>query len=367
MSVFGTVLLIACTLLQAYVLWRASSVPGISRGPFRRILAGVAFVLWACFVFGRMLEHASGGAVAATMELIGMNWLAVLFLTSACFLAVDLVTAFGLILRKAAPVLRAGALLAACILSAIAIVQGVRAPVIHNYEVRLRGLPQNQKETVIAVLSDLHLGTTTGAHWLEEQVTRTQDLKPDMIVLLGDLFEGHGAPAARWLPDLQRLEAPLGVWAVPGNHESYSRQNDSMRMLEAAGIRVLQNRWALVRPGLILAGVEDLTADLRAGRNRNPIAQALAGKPPGAVILLSHSPLKMDEAAAAGVGLMLSAHTHGGQIWPFGYLVELTYPLLEGKHDVRGMTVVISRGTGTWGPRMRLWHPGEILRIVVRS
>ena len=366
MSVFGTILVIACTLLQAYVLWRASSVPGISRGLFRRILAGAAFLLWACFVFGRMLEHASGGRAAATMELIGMNWLAVLFLASTCFLAVDLVTGFGWILRKAVPSLRAVALFAACILSVLAIVQGTRAPVVHDYEVRLRGLPQNQKETVIAVLSDLHLGTMTGSHWLEEQVTRTQHLKPDMIVLLGDLFEGHGAPAARWLPDLQRLDAPLGVWAVPGNHESYGRQN-SMRILESAGIHVLQNRWAQIRPGLILAGVEDLTSNLRAGKSSNPIAQALAGKPPGAVILLSHSPLKLEEAAAAGVDLMLSAHTHGGQIWPFGYLVGLAYPFLEGKHDVRGMTVVISRGTGTWGPRMRLWHPGEILRIVLHS
>ncbi len=95
-------------------------------------------------------------------------------------------------------------------------------------------------------------------------------------------------------------------------------------------------------------------------------AAALAGRPPGAGILLSHAPTRAEEASRAGAGLMLSGHTHGGQIWPFGYLVGLRYPLLAGEYRVGGTTVLVCRGTGTWGPRMRLWHPGEILRVVLR-
>ena len=94
---------------------------------------------------------------------------------------------------------------------------------------------------------------------------------------------------------------------------------------------------------------------------------ALANRPPGAAILLSHSPLQAGAAAAAGAGLMLSGHTHDGQIWPFGYLVRLSYPLLGGRYEVDGMPVIVCRGTGTWGPRMRLWRPSEILRITLRS
>jgi hypothetical protein len=97
------------------------------------------------------------------------------------------------------------------------------------------------------------------------------------------------------------------------------------------------------------------------------VRQALAGRPQGATIFLSHSPQWAETAARAGVGLMLSGHTHGGQIWPFDLVVRRAYPLLAGRYQVEGMTILVCRGTGTWGPRMRLWRPGEILRVVLRS
>jgi uncharacterized protein len=109
--------------------------------------------------------------------------------------------------------------------------------------------------------------------------------------------------------------------------------------------------------------VSDLTANHRSGQAENDLSNVLAGRPPGATILLSHTPWRSDEAAKNGVGLMLCGHTHGGQIWPFGYLVGYVYPLLEGRYEVAGMTVIVCRGTGTWGPRMRLWNPGQILRV----
>jgi len=84
-------------------------------------------------------------------------------------------------------------------------------------------------------------------------------------------------------------------------------------------------------------------------------------------VLLSHTPWQAEKAANFGASLMLSGHTHGGQIWPFGYLVRRVYPLLGGRYEVAGMPVIVCRGTGTWGPRMRLWRPGEILRVTLRG
>jgi len=83
--------------------------------------------------------------------------------------------------------------------------------------------------------------------------------------------------------------------------------------------------------------------------------------------LLSHIPLQVERAAAGGADLMLAAHTHAGQIWPFSYFVARRYPILWGRLEVGGMTLIVCRGTGTWGPRMRLWHPGEILHVTLRS
>lgn len=113
--------------------------------------------------------------------------------------------------------------------------------------------------------------------------------------------------------------------------------------------------------------MDDLTAGRKASQGGDPLAQALAGRPSGVTIFLSHTPWQAERAACLGVGLMLCGHTHGGQIWPFGYLVRLFYPLLEGRYEVDGMTAIVCRGTGTWGPRMRLWRPGEILRVTLRK
>jgi len=116
---------------------------------------------------------------------------------------------------------------------------------------------------------------------------------------------------------------------------------------------------------LVLAGVNDLTNHRRRCHDGDPLAEALTTRPSGATILLSHAPWQTDAAARAGVGLMLSGHTHGGHIWPFGYLVRLAYPYIAGRYDIQGMTMIVSRGTGTWGPRMRLWHRGEIVKVVL--
>ena len=131
--------------------------------------------------------------------------------------------------------------------------------------------------------------------------------------------------------------------------------------------QVLRDRWAALRPGLVLAGVDDLRGSRQARKGSDTILKALSDRPPGATIFLSHRPSGADAAAGAGVGLMLCGHTHGGQIWPFGYVVRRTYPMLAGRYEVDGMTVIVCRGAGTWGPRMRLWRRGEILRVTLRE
>jgi predicted MPP superfamily phosphohydrolase len=198
-------------------------------------------------------------------------------------------------------------------------------------------------------------------------VAQVQALRPDVVVLLGDVVEGHGRPVAQLLPGLRQLSAPLGVWAVTGNHESHGGSELGGRVFEEAGIGLLHDRSTELRPGLVLAGVDALDSRRRTTRTENALIDALVGRPPGGTVLLSHSPSNAEQAARQGAGLMLSGHTHGGQIWPFSHLVGLVYPLLAGRYQVEGMTVLVCRGTGTWGPRMRLWSPSEILRITLRA
>lgn len=365
--VFRGILILAATLMHAYVFWRAASVPVVNRHLPRNILFGAGAFLWGVLVIARVRGHGGGGAVPAALEGIGMNWLAVLFLATSCLLVLDLSTGFGLLFPRSAPSLRGVALAAAGALSAFALFQGLRAPVVEEYEVRLPGLSDRLDGTLVVALSDLHLGAFRGERWLAARVAQVNALRPDLVVLLGDLFEGHSPPRRELLPVLGGLSAPLGVWAVPGNHEWHGGNGNGMAPIGSAGIRVLDNRWAEVRPGLVLVGVDDLPVGHRDGKGPDPISRSFAGRPPGASILLKHVPSEVDRAAAAGAGLMLSGHTHGGQIWPFGYLVRLVYPYVDGVYRRKGMTIVVSRGAGTWGACMRLWRPAQILRIRLRA
>ena len=363
---FGTVLISACTLMHIYVFWRVTTVPMVQRCVSGKLLILAGVVLWGIFYFGRVFGHGGTGTIAGVLEFLGMNWMAALFLTSLSLLAADLITVFGFLMPKIAPQLRGFALVAGGVLSVIVLFQGMRPPVVQSYDVRLPGLAFEHDGTVLVAMSDMHLGSLLGERWLAARVAQVNAQRPDLVVLLGDIFEGHGSPQDELLSTFSRLSPPLGVWAVPGNHEFHSGSGN-MRLVEEAGFQLLRDRWFEIQPSFILSGVDDLTTIHRRGQPGDPITKTLSGRPKGVTVLLSHTPWQAETAARVGVGLMLSGHTHGGQIWPFSYLVGLRYPLLEGRYEVNGMTVIVCRGTGTWGPRMRLWHPGEILRVTLHK
>jgi predicted MPP superfamily phosphohydrolase len=362
--VFGTILISVGTAMHLYVFARIAGVPWVVRHVPRKNLVGIGVILWALFFFGRVYGHHGPGIAAAILEFLGMNWMGALFLMCIPLLATDCVTLFGFLMPRISPALRGWALLAGIGLSVVALFQGLRPPVVEKYEVVLPGLPKTMDGTVIVALSDMHLGSQRGRSWLAARIAQVNAQQPDLVVLLGDIFEGHDPPEGELIETFKQLSAPLGTWAVLGNHEFYG--GGDRRLFEEARFTLLRNEWAEVRPGLVLAGVDDLTARQRNRQVGDPIFQAVAGRPPGAAILLSHTPWQAARAAQVGVGLMLSGHTHGGQIWPFDYLVRRRYPLLEGLYKVNGMTAIVCRGTGTWGPCMRLWHPGEILRVTLR-
>jgi len=362
---FGTILISIYTIIHLYVFWRLSTVPLVRRHVSGKMLFMAGIVLWTLFFLGRVIGHQGTTAPAAVLEFAGMTWMALLFLSFIPLIAIDILTLFGRLFPRLSPSLRGWAFLMGIILSGIALFQGLRGPVMKKYEVILQDLPETLDGTVLIAMSDTHLGSQLGTRWLAARIAQVKREKPDLVVLLGDIFEGHESPSEEMIRTFRQISAPLGLWAVPGNHEFY--RGEGMDMLERAGFILLRNQWVEVSKGLVLSGVEDLTHRYGRGDSTDAITKALSGRPAGATILLSHSPLYTEQAVKAGAGLMLSGHTHGGQIWPFGYLVRTSYPLLEGRYDIDGMTVIVCRGTGTWGPRMRLWHPGEILHVTLRG
>ncbi|MES0328234.1 MAG: metallophosphoesterase [Gammaproteobacteria bacterium] len=364
---FITILSIIVSLMHGYLFWRIASLPWFSSHSRHKRLWIAALLTWVLFILGSVLGHGNDGWFSSVMERLAMDWLGVLFITATVMLAVDLLTGFGLWTKHYLTWLRGRGLLLAGLLIAIAMVQGLRPPLVVSHDVVLSELPSELDGITLVALSDLHLGSQLGSDWLADRVAQVQVLQPDIIVLLGDNFEGHGEPNPALLPVLSELKAPLGVYAVTGNHEHFGDISSTVTFTERTGIQWLRDRWLQIRPGLILAGVEDLTMHWRNGQSEDFITPVLAGRPEGITVLFSHSPLQVRQAADAGADLMLSGHTHGGQIWPFGYLVEQFYPYLVGRHEINDMSLIISRGAGLWGPRMRLWYPAEIMFITLRA
>ncbi len=363
-------LLTAWTFFHLYIFWRASSLPIIRRHISRLSLLIITAALWTTYFLPGTVDDLGLKVLAQSLGLFKMNWLGTTFLIFTCLLIADLITIFGLLFHRYLVILRLTAFIAGVLLSILALYQGYRAPIVRDYDILLTDLPRQYDGLVLVALSDLHVGTFLDEKWLEARVAQVNTLRPDVVVLLGDLFEGDspGERKKSMMHLFHDISAPLGVWGVTGNHESHGGLDSTVQFLEKAGVHALRNQWRELEPGLILVGIND-----RRDRNQNTdttsrIGRALAGRPlSSATIFLSHRPQRAEEVAKAGVGLMLSGHTHGGQLWPFSYISGLANPLLAGGYVINGMPVIVSRGTGTWGPRMRLWSPGEILRIVLRS
>ncbi len=366
-AIFLTVALTLWGILHCYVFWRLASVPWVAAHVPGRNLAAIGIFLWGSYVLARIAANLLPSPLAWVVEYVASAWLGAFWLIFFAVLLTDVLTVGGLLVPKAAPKIMTGAILLAGGAAILGLAQAARPPVVKDYELTIPALPPERDGLTLVHLSDLHLGSLLGETWMTRLIQQVSALKPDAVLVVGDLIDGNVDHVRPLLPILKSLQAPLGVWAVTGNHEYYAGLEPSLRLLEDAGYRVLQDRSAELVPGLVLVGVGDLTARREFGERVDPMEKVLAKRPPGATILLSHSPSEADVASSQGVRLMLSGHTHGGQIWPFNYIVALKYPLLAGRYQVSNMEVIVSRGVGTWGPRMRLWHPSEIVRIRLRA
>jgi hypothetical protein len=221
-------------------------------------------------------------------------------------------------------------------------------------------LPPEVVRLRIVHFSDMHLGTLVGRRHLQRLVRLVAAQKPDLVVSTGDLVDGYIPRAGELAEVLARLPAALGKFAVTGNHEYYAGLDYALDFMRRAGFRVLRQEAASPAGLVNLAGVDDPGW----GKRLPDEAPVLAGLDHRRfTILLKHRPLPTP-ASRRWADLMLSGHTHGGQVWPFGYIVALVYPYLEGLYALgRGHRLNVSRGAGTWGPPLRLFTPPEVVVI----
>ncbi len=246
----------------------------------------------------------------------------------------------------------------------------LRGPQVVSVTVPLAHLPPALDGFRIVQISDLHVGAAIRKRYVQNVVDIANGLEPDLIALTGDFVDGGVDDLMEDVTPLSALRAPEGVFFVTGNHEYYSGVHQWLGAFEQLGARILLNAHVVIRRGkdaFVLAGVTDHKASDIVPDHATDPATAIAGAPAGLVnILLAHQPFSYREAAKAGFDVQLSGHAHGGQYFPFTFLVRFFQHYYTGLEKYKNMWIYVSHGTGYWGPPFRTGTPCEITLITLR-
>lgn len=355
-------------------LWRALS----GTGWLRTALCILVLALGAAFP----LLYKGHGDTIAHVWLIraGAFWMGVAFYAFALVLLADIwglgARLFGA-LPPATP--RWGAVL---LVMGLPLLLGVGSwfnaafPALRHYDITVRTqgpVPSAyvDKPLKLGVITDMHLGRLLTAGRLGRAIELLAPEQPDAILYVGDIIDDHIKLDVKATAAALAVAQPrLGHWAVPGNHEYISGSIDkSLDFLRAVGMQVLRDQWAVVDNSFVLAGRDDLSKPGFTGIQRGSMEEILADLPEQylglPLVVMDHQPTALDEARHAGAALVLSGHTHNGQLWPFNFVTELRYENPLGLLTKGNFHSIVSAGTGTWGPPLRTTGRAEVLLVTV--
>jgi predicted MPP superfamily phosphohydrolase len=302
---------------------------------------------------------------------VGYTWMGVAFLFFWIALALDLI---GTLLRLGGmdPGLsvRDEFLLACALTAAVSVYGFVAARRLRIERVLLTSpkLAAGERPLKIALVSDVHLGALVGARRLRAMLAKLSALDPDVLISTGDLVDGQADRLNGLAPLLAAFRPRLGKFAVTGNHEYFVGLDKALDFHQRAGFTVLRGTAVDIATSVTLAGVDDPTGmSLGAPAHTDERALLLGRSRDRFTILLKHQP-RLDPQVTAWFDLQLSGHVHRGQIFPFGLLARLSYPLATGLSRIAGGGwLYVSRGTGTWGPPLRVLAAPEITLIELQT
>jgi hypothetical protein len=336
---------------------------GVAAPARRAALAAALFLLPASFIASSILAHWTDNFFSRALYFCSALWLGV-----GLTLILTLALAWGawgiaeLFIRSPSPAIFGWAAVAlACLYSSYGI-WNANHPRTRNITVRIKNLPPAWRGRKVVQLSDVHLGYILRAGFASRLVAMVNAENPDLVVITGDLFDGADGKLGDLVSPLNALRAPLGIYFVTGNHETYLGVERAYAALRTTPVRILADE-RMVIDGLQVIGI----SYPQRGHPRD-FAQAIAKLPsfdpalPS--ILLYHSPTHIGEAKAAGVSLQLSGHAHHGQILPIQFISRSVYGrYYHGLHVEGDYTLYASSGAGTWGPTMRTGNRPEIAVI----
>lgn len=369
---FRLAFILACV----YLIWRFAWQLPVNQ----RIKAAVAVALIVFSQYHLLLQWAYGSMFSPEMP----RWIVVLASGAFCWVVILLL--FTLLLDALAllghvanvkkglrltQTNRAWLLtLVSLSLTSYGVHQAIQVPAVKTVELVLPGLDKHYDGMRIVQLSDLHISRLFDRDWAAAVVDKTNALKPELILVSGDLIDGTVLNRTEDIAPLQALSAPLGVYASLGNHEYYFDAKDWVARFEQLGVRVLANESVVIGENRFnLAAVTDESAAQFAGAEPDVATAVGAINSALPILLLKHQPRDAALSAELGVGIQLSGHTHGGMILGVDYFLGLfNQGFMSGAYQVDEMTLYVSNGTALWpGFPIRLGVGAEITEITLRS
>ncbi|MBK7028664.1 MAG: metallophosphoesterase [Bacteroidales bacterium] len=375
LAVFLTVVLVVYSALNYLIYSRAMASIPIGNS-IRTYFPWIFLVLASSYIIARFLERIWLSPVSDTFHWLGAIWLGLMIHFLMALLVIDIIRLINWIIPfypdfmvKDPVQTRFWILKGVVILvGGVAIAGFINAvnPRVNELTIKINKIVGSRKELTIVLASDIHMGTLVGPKRTLKMVNRINALKPDLILFAGDMVDEDLAPVIRHDLgiSLSQLKAPLGVYAITGNHEYIGGAEKAVKYLEAHNIKLLRDTAVLVDQSFYLAGRDDRDKPRFSGKERKSISQILNGidasKP---IIMMDHQPFKLDDVAKAGVDLQLSGHTHHGQLWPFNFITKAIYEVSWGYKQKGNSHFYVSSGYGGWGPPMRTGNRPELVKI----
>ncbi|NWJ51312.1 MAG: metallophosphoesterase [Bacteroidetes bacterium] len=338
------------------------------------------FIFVACaYPVGRVLERLWQSWLSDIFTWVGAFWFAAMLYFFLIVVIVDFISLMGWMLpflpsflTHPTEELKSIYLYSAigCV-SLLVIIGHINAihPWVRKIDIQAGTPSAHSKEVTIVMASDIHLGTIIGPRRVNKLVNTINGLHPDLILFAGDVVDEDLAPVIRQnLGDsLRKLKAPMGIYAITGNHEYIGGAEAACKYLEQHGITMLRDKAVDIKGLFYVVGREDRSINSHAGHKRLSLENLLAGldrsRP---IILMDHQPFHLEEAVKQNITLQLSGHTHHGQLWPLNYITQAMFEISMGYKKIGNTYFYVSPGFGSWGPPVRIGHRPEIALIQMK-
>lgn len=379
MLIFLSVVLIVTIGLNYYLYRQTNPIFHIA-GKYETTIRVLFWLIALSYPIGRFLERAIPSGASEMVAKIGSIWLAAMLYLTLMFLIFNIVkliygwTGFpSFMSAKDGVVFLRRVTIGIYATTAVIVLAGyVNAlyPKVSRVSIATDKSLNGNSMLKIAAASDIHLGTIISNGRLERFVQMMNEQKPDIILLAGDIFDEDLGPVIQnnMGDQLKQLSAPLGVYAITGNHEYIGGAEAAIKYLEDHGIAVIRDSVVTPQGLLNVVGRDDRQAKMMSGKMRKPLEQLVEDIDNKLfTVMLDHQPYHLNQAVENGIDLQISGHTHHGQLFPLNLITKAMFEVSRGYKQIESSHFYVSTGFGTWGPPVRVGNRPEIVVIEVST